>query len=63
MEILKGVALDAGIGLRAKISVITIRLDLALPIYDPNYAADERWFTNHWTWKIMALNFGINYPF
>ena len=63
MEILKGVALDAGIGLRAKISVITIRLDLALPIYDPNYAADERWFTNHWSWKIMALNFGINYPF
>lgn len=63
LEILKGFALDAGLGLRAKISVITLRLDLALPIYDPNYGPDQRWFNTHWAWNILALNFGINYPF
>jgi len=63
MTILKGMAVDAGIGIRAKISVITLRLDLALPLYDPNYEEGKRWFTKHWDWDILALNFGINYPF
>lgn len=63
MTILKSMAVDAGLGLRVKISVITLRLDMALPLYDPNYAKDKRWFTRHWNWDILALNFGINYPF
>ncbi len=61
--ILKGMAVDAGFGLRAKISVITLRLDLALPVYDPNYEEGNRLFSKHWDWNILALNFGINYPF
>lgn len=63
LEIAKGIAVDAGIGLRVKISVITLRLDLALPIYDPNYEEGNRLFTDHLGWNILALNFGINYPF
>jgi hypothetical protein len=63
MSILQGLAVDAGFGLRAKISVITVRLDLALPFYDPNYEEGKRWFAKHWDWNILALNFGINYPF
>lgn len=63
MSILQGLAVDAGFGLRAKISVITVRLDLALPFYDPNYEEGKRWFAKHWDWDILALNFGINYPF
>lgn len=62
-EILKGVALDAGIGLRAKVSVITLRLDLAVPMYDPNCASGQRWISRRWDWNSLALNFGINYPF
>ncbi len=61
--ILKGMAVDAGFGLRAKISVITLRLDLALPVYDPNYEEGNRLFADHWKWSNLALNFGINYPF
>lgn len=63
MTILKGMAMDVGLGLRVKISVITLRLDMALPLYDPNYAEGMRWFAKHWGGDILALNFGINYPF
>lgn len=62
-EILRGVALDAGLGLRANVSIITIRLDLALPIYDPGYPIDHRWINQHWAWNKLVANFGINYPF
>ena len=61
--LLNTIALDAGIGLRANISIITLRLDLALPIYDPGYSVGERWIGTHWSWDKIALNFGINYPF
>lgn len=61
--IIKGMAVDVGLGLRAKISVITLRLDLALPLYDPNYTEEMRWFAKHWSPSVLALNFGINYPF
>jgi len=62
-NILGGVALDAGLGLRAKIAVITLRLDLALPVYNPNFVQSKRWFTQRLAWDILTLNFGINYPF
>lgn len=62
-DILQGIAFDAGVGLRANISIITLRLDLALPLYDPGYQAGQRWFTDHPSWNKIAINFGINYPF
>ncbi len=62
-EILRGTALDAGIGIRANISVVTLRIDVALPLYDPGYAPSQRWFPSHWDWKIISTHFGINYPF
>lgn len=62
-EILRGVALDAGIGIRANISIVTLRVDLALPLYDPGYSAGERWLPSHWAWNKIVANFGINYPF
>ena len=63
MDILKTVALDVGFGLRANISIITLRLDLAVPIYDPTYAEGERWMHSHLGWDKLVFNFGINYPF
>ena len=63
MDILKTVALDVGLGLRANISIITLRLDLAVPIYDPTYGEGERWIQSHLGWDKLVFNFGINYPF
>ena len=63
-ESLGRIAFDAGFGLRANISVITLRVDMAVPFYDPNYVAqDRRWVTNNWSWDKLVFNFGINYPF
>lgn len=65
-EIARGIAFDAGLGLRANVSVITLRLDFALPIYDPGYPtypANQRWIDKHWGWNKIVTNFGINYPF
>lgn len=61
--LLETTALDLGIGLRANISIITLRLDLALPVYDPAYSEGERWIHSHLGWDKLVFNFGINYPF
>lgn len=59
----ESIAFDAGLGLRANVSIITLRLDFALPIYDPGFAAGNRWISDHWAWNKIVINFGINYPF
>ncbi len=58
-----GIAAGAGIGLRFNISFITLRLDAAIPVYDPGYATEYRWRPPHWTFKQIVTNFGIDYPF
>lgn len=60
---LLSIACGAGFGLRANISFITLRLDLALPIYDPGYDPGDRWITNHFSANQLVANFGVNYPF
>lgn len=62
-EVLHGVALDAGLGLRLNVSILTLRLDFALPLYDPGYLEGDRWISNHFAWNKIVTNFGINYPF
>ena len=63
-NILKGFAIDAGLGLRINLfSILTLRLDFAVPIHDPGYLEGERWISDHWSWKKIVTNFGINYPF
>lgn len=59
----ESIAFDAGLGLRANVSIITLRLDFALPIYDPGFNVGNRWISNHWAWNKIVINFGINYPF
>ena len=61
--LLRGVAWGAGFGLRANVSIITLRLDLAFPVYDPGYAVGNRWISDHFAWNKMVANFGVNYPF
>lgn len=62
-EVLKGFAVDAGLGLRLNVSIITLRADLALPVFDPGYEVGNKWITDHFEWKKLVLNIGINYPF
>lgn len=58
----KQLAVGTGVALRVKISILTLRLDMALPAYDPSLATD-RWRFRHWTFKNLVANFGIDYPF
>jgi outer membrane protein assembly factor BamA len=57
------IAVGCGFGLRLNISIITLRLDFAIPFYDPQYAKGERWRMPHWKWGQIVTNFGIDYPF
>ena len=57
------VAVGVGLGLRINVSIATLRVDFAIPLYDPGYAADQRWRPAHWKLNQTVLNFGINYPF
>jgi outer membrane protein assembly factor BamA len=64
----KSLAWDAGVGIRLNFNIIVVRLDLAIPLHDPTYAASERWVITQFTgskWFVQNanLNFGIGYPF
>ena len=56
-------AVGAGIGIRVNVSIATLRVDFALPLYDPGYSNDLRWRPSHWRFNQIVTNFGINYPF
>ena len=59
----KEIAVGVGVGLRANVSVATLRLDFAIPLYDPGYEISQRWRLPHWNFSQLVTNFGINYPF
>jgi len=51
----------AGLGLRINVAYITLRLDAAYKVYDPNQPIGDRWVLGQ-TWK-PVLNFAFGYPF
>ena len=71
------IAMDAGIGFRFDLGFFLIRLDVAMPMKDPQLESGERWLwedkpiSNQWfrdrglqDYKASPnLNLGINYPF
>lgn len=57
------IACGIGLGLRANISILTLRLDCAIPLYDPCEAVGERWRPEHWRLRQVTANLGIDYPF
>lgn len=57
------IAVGVGLGLRLNVSIATIRLDFAIPLYDPGYSTDHRWRPPHWGFNQIVTNFGIGYPF
>ena len=62
-ELPKSIAIGPGIGLRANISIVTLRCDLAIPLYDPGYEQSHRWRPPYWSFSQFTANFGIDYPF
>lgn len=50
-----------GVGLRVNVAYITLRLDAAYKVYDPNRPVGERFVLGE-TWK-PVLNFAFGYPF
>ena len=59
----KEIAVGAGLGLRVSVSIATIRVDFAIPLYDPGFEESARWRPPHWKFNQIVTNFGINYPF
>lgn len=60
---LPSLAVGGGLGLRLKISIITIRFDFAIPFYDPGYEVSHRWRPPYWKINQLVTNIGIDYPF
>ena len=59
----KSIATGIGFGLRANISILTLRCDLAIPLYDPGKETSRRWRPPYWKFSQVTANFGIDYPF
>lgn len=66
----KQIAVDAGIGLRVDVSIVVIRLDLAVPFYKPWLPEGERWTfesmkpgSKDWRKENLIWNFALGYPF
>lgn len=55
--------LGSGLGLRIHVAYITVRLDLAYKMYDPNNPQGERWVIDKIQPLKPTLNFSIGYPF
>lgn len=72
-DFLPSLAVGTGLGLRANISILTLRLDVGLPVYDPGYESEQRFRLLRWhsyPWNIrksqfgpITFNIGIDYPF
>ena len=52
-----------GLGLRINVAYITLRLDAAYKVYDPNKPVGDRWVINKWQPLKPVLNFAFGYPF
>src|SRR5574344_1707515 len=57
----KEIALNVGAGLRLDFNFFLIRIDLGIPIYDPNKLPSERVIGKSFTIKDFLITFGINH--
>ncbi len=67
---IKDIALSAGIGFRLDISILIIRLDIAIPLRKPYLESGKEWvikdiqpFNSVWRRDNLVLNIAIGYPF
>src|SRR5690606_8875430 len=62
-KFLKQVGIGSGFGLRVNVAYITLRLDLAYKIYDPNKPDGEKWRLKYFQPFKPTLNIAFGYPF
>jgi hypothetical protein len=53
---------NTGLGVRADLRFVVLRLDWGIRLHDPGRAAGQRWISD-FRWRNTALNFGVGYPF
>jgi len=59
----KELAIDVGLGVRLDFNFFLMRVDFAIPLYDPANPVNERWVFKEWQFSDVIVNFGIGYPF
>ena len=62
-KFLSQMGVGAGLGLRMNISYITVRVDAAYKVHDPNKPLGERWVISKWQPLKPVLNVAFGYPF
>ena len=62
-KFLSQMGVGSGVGLRINVAYITLRLDLAYKIYDPNQPEGDRWRFSKIQPLKPTLNFAFGYPF
>ncbi|MGC4129571.1 MAG: BamA/TamA family outer membrane protein [Bergeyella sp.] len=60
---IKQMGVGTGLGIRMNMSFLTVRLDAAYKVHDPNRPVGERWVINKWQPLKPVINFAIGYPF
>lgn len=62
-KFLSQMGVGTGLGVRINIAYITLRLDAAYKVYDPNKPVGDRWVIQKWQPLKPVLNFAFGYPF
>lgn len=69
-DFLKELAVGAGVGLRLNLTILLLRLDVAIPLRKPWLPPGERWVIDQidfaskdWRRKNIVINLAIGYPF
>lgn len=66
-DFLKELAVGAGVGFRIDVTILLLRLDVAVPLRVPYLADGQRWVTNQinlpWVRDNLVFNLAIGYPF
>ena len=64
-NLLEGMAIDWGLGLRLDLNFILVRIDMGMVVRDPSRAHGERWVgPDGWFRKNgYSIHFGVGYPF
>jgi len=60
---IREMGVGSGFGLRVNVAYITLRIDLAYKIYDPNKPDGEKWRFNQFQPLKPTLNIAFGYPF
>lgn len=62
-QFISQMGVGTGLGLRINIAYVTVRIDAAYRVYDPNQPVGDRWVIQNWQPLKPVLNVAFGYPF